>query len=210
MLKNNKSLWVAATITGCFAVLVSIVNSIFLYFQNKRQHKLDKQFEKYKARIDKKTYMSRTKFDAEFSMYRELSQIFAQLVKEIYQLFPTFTKDSRTDYDTYKERYDKCVDVIVLAQDKLNSCAPFISNTIYDDYKNIEDLCKIQLSDFQDFRLRPDAEEFRKDCKDEYHKTYKRTREIQEAYETGSNNLRAYINSIDVIYLDETEDKENG
>lgn len=192
-----------SSVGGIGTIIMFIVkfcsNTIADKLSKKYELKMNKELEKYKAGIENKTYMSRTKFDAEFSMYRELSQVFAQLVKQTYQLFPTFTKDSRTDYETYKECHDKCVDVIVLAQDKLNSCAPFISKAIYDDYNNIEELCKTQLSDFQDFRLRPDAENYRKDCKDEFHKAYKRTREIQEAYETVSNNLRTYINSIDVI-----------
>lgn len=199
MLKNNRALWVTATVAGGFSVVLSVLNAIWLYFQNEKQHKFNKQLEKYKAGIENKTYMCKTKFDAEFSMYRELSQTFAILVKECSQLFPTFTKDARDDYEKYKTIHDKCVDAIVIAQDKLNSCAPFISDSVFQDYSELEELCKSQLSDFQDFRLRPDAENYRKDCKDAYIEAYKRTRNIQDKYRSVSTNLRTYIDSIDVI-----------
>lgn len=199
MLKNNRTLWVAATVAGGFSFLVSIINAIFLYFQNKKQHDFDKQLEKYKAGIDNKTYMCKTKFDAEFSMYRELSQAFAVLVKECSQMFPTLTKDSRNDYEKYKPIHDKCVDVIVSAQDKLNACAPFISEIIYIGYSELEELCKTQLSDFQDFRLRPDAKDYVIECKDAYKEVYKRTRDIQSKYQNISTTLRSYIDSIDII-----------
>ena len=143
--------------------------------------------------------MCKSKFDAEFSMYMELSQTFAILVKECCQLFPTFTKDARDDFQKYKSIHDKCVDAIIIAQDKLNSCAPFISCDIFQEYKNLEELCKHQLSDFQDFRLRPDAKDYRENCRDDFRKAYKRTREIQDEYRSVSADLRIYIDSIDVI-----------
>ena len=160
---------------------------------------MQKELEKYKASIENKTHMSKTKFDAEFLMYRELSQVFAVLVKECTQLFPTFTKDARDTYEKYKLIHDRCVDVIVSAQDKLNACAPFISESVFQGYDELEKLCKTQLSDFQDFRLRPDAEDYRRDCAEAYRETYKRTREIQEKYRDISTTLRTYINSIDIV-----------
>lgn len=132
-------------------------------------------------------------------MYRELSQAFAVLVKECSQLFPTFTNDARDDYEKYKSIHDKCVDVIVSSQDKLNACAPFISEDIFLGYIELEKLCKTQLSYFKDFRLRPDAKDYRIDCRDAYRETYKRTRDIQEKYRNISTTLRTYIDSIDVI-----------
>lgn len=194
---------VITSVGGIGAVTVFIVkmcsNIIADKLSKKYELKLNKELEKYKARIENKTYMCKTKFDAEFSMYRELSQAFAILVKECYQLFPKFTKDARDDYQKYKSIHDKCVDAIIIAQDKLNSCAPFISYNIFQGYNNLEELCKYQLSDFQDFRLRPDAKNYREDCHDEFREAYKRTREIHDKYQSVSTDLRTYIDSIDVI-----------
>jgi len=55
------------------------------------------------------------------------------------------------------------------------------------------------LSDFQDFRLRPDAESYRDDCKDAYKETYKRTKEIANKLETLMSSLRTYLSQLDVI-----------
>ena len=36
ILKNNRALWVTATVTGIFSVIVSIVNAVFLIIQGKK------------------------------------------------------------------------------------------------------------------------------------------------------------------------------
>ncbi|MEG2014069.1 MAG: hypothetical protein RR063_12875, partial [Anaerovoracaceae bacterium] len=44
----------------------------------KYQLKLDKELEAFKGRLDRKNYVSRVRFDAEFAIYRELSQVFSE------------------------------------------------------------------------------------------------------------------------------------
>ena len=194
---------VVASFGGIGGIVLAVIkfssNMIAERLSQKYELKLQKELEKYKANMENKTHMSKTKFDAEFLMYRELSQEFGVLVKECTQLFPIFTKDVRDTYEKYKPIHDRCVDAIVSAQDKLNACAPFISESIFQGYGEIEKLCKIQLSDFQDFRLRPDAEDYIKNRSESYWNTYERTEEIQEKYRAISTNLRNYINSIDII-----------
>lgn len=196
-------LGIIASFGGIGGIILAVIkfssNILADKLSQKYELKMNKELEKYKAGIENKTHMSKTKFDAEFSMYRELSQTFAILVKECAQLFPTFTKDVRDDYEKYKPIHDRCVDAIVSAQDKLNACVPFISENIFQGYDELEKLCKTQLSDFQDFRLRPDAKEYRENCSDAFRETYRRTKEIQQKYREVSADLRTYINSIDVI-----------
>lgn len=57
--------------------------------QKKYDLKLNEEFEKYKAKIDNKTYISKTKFDAEFNIYRRLSKVFLDFVKNISILIPS-------------------------------------------------------------------------------------------------------------------------
>lgn len=155
--------------------------------------------ELYKASVENKIYISKTKFETEFQLYRQLSKSFTDMTKEVMQLFPTFTKDARDDYDKYKPQHDKAVDAIIVAQDELYASAAFISADLYEMFSEIENLCKLQLSDFQDFRLRPDAEEYRKDCQEEFREAYKRTREINEKFSKLLGTMRAYISRLDVI-----------
>ena len=188
---------------GIGAIIIGVIkftsNSIADALSKKYELKLNKELELYKAGVENKIYISKTKFDTEFQLYRKLSKSFTSMVKEVGQLFPTFTKDVRDDYEKYKPLHDKALDAIILAQDELYASAAFISADLYNSFFEIETLCKCQLSDFQDFRLRPDAEEFRNDCKDAFNETYKRTREINEKFEKLLEMLREYILRLDVI-----------
>lgn len=54
MLKNNRALWVTATVTGIFAIIISIIDAICLYIQKRKQLEYDKKLEKYKHIAEKK------------------------------------------------------------------------------------------------------------------------------------------------------------
>jgi len=76
VLKNNRVLWVEATIAGVFAIILSIYNAIMLFFQRKKQHDYDKKLESFKCGLESKTYISRAMFDKEFAIYQELMTLF--------------------------------------------------------------------------------------------------------------------------------------
>ncbi len=196
-------LGVIAGVGGIGVIFLAIVkfasNMIAERLSQKYELKMSMALEKYKSNLENKIYMSKAKFDAEFELYRQLSQCFVILVKQVSLLFPVFTKDARDDFDTYKSFHDECVDAIVKAQDELYASAPFITKEVYDKFLEIENLCKTQLSDFQNFRLRPDAEDYRKECKDAFKETYKRTKDIQDRFEQLLASLRGYISKLDVI-----------
>ena len=188
---------------GIGAIIVCTVkwsaNKIADRLSKKYELKLQKEMELYKAGIENKIYISKTKFDTEFELYRRLSKVCTDMVKNVSQLFPTFTKDVRDDYEKYKPLHDSAADAIIIAQDEIRSSAPFISAELYEEFCNLEKLCKLQLSDFQDFRLRPDAKKFRDDCREDFQNTYKRTREINECFNNLLENMRKYIAKLDVI-----------
>ena len=188
---------------GAGAIILAVVRlcseKIADNLSKKYELKLNKELEKYKSNIENKTYMSKTKFDAEFLMYKDLSQTFSALTKECYQLFPVYSRDGRDDYKKYKNIYDKCIDVTVLAQDKLNSYAPFIDEDIYKKFNNIESMCKKQINTFVDFRLHQDADRYVKIANKEYHEAYFYTDQIMSEYNNLIDDLRQYLKTIDVI-----------
>lgn len=175
------------------------VNKIADRLQKKYELKLSKELEEYKAALGNKSYVSKTRFDAEFEIYRELSRKSADMVKEVSQLFPLFTRDSRDDHDTYKKRRDIALDAIVTFQDALASNAPFISSGVYNLFLSLESDCKKQLDDFTDFCLRPDAKDYVRECRDEYRKAYKHTKDIQEKLDLIVKNIREYLEKLKVI-----------
>ena len=102
---------------GIGAIIIGVIkftsNSIADALSKKYELKLNKELELYKAGVENKIYISKTKFDTEFQLYRQLSKSFTNMTKEVSQLFPSFTKDVRDDYDKYKPLHDKAVDAII-------------------------------------------------------------------------------------------------
>ena len=162
--------------------------------------RLNKELEEFKNKLENKSYVSKTRFDTEFSIYRQLSESTVIMVKEVSQLFPRFTRDTRDDYDTYKKKFDSAIDKTVIAQDSLASNAPFISKDIYNKFDEIERKCKEQIEDFIDFRLRDDCKQYIEECRAEYRNAFKRTSEIQNDWNELLEELRVYLSSLEVAY----------
>lgn len=188
---------------GAGAIIIAItkfcVNQITENLQKKYELKLNKELEQFKSALVSKSYVSKTRFDAEFTIYRELSRITVTMVVEVSQLFPTYTQDTRDDYDTYKERYNTALEKVVQFQNHLAANAPFISSETYKSFHDLEIKCKAQLSDFVDFRLRPDAKTYMEECGEEYNEVWKRTRTIQADLENIIEQLRGYLSHLEVL-----------
>jgi len=76
---NWEDVWkITVSIVGGLGGIAVIFTAIVRYLSNliadrlskKYEIKLSKEFEKYKSSLQNKTYISRTKFDTEFAIYR--------------------------------------------------------------------------------------------------------------------------------------------
>lgn len=201
---NWEDVWkITVSIVGGLGGIAVIFTAIVRYLSNliadrlskKYEIKLSKEFEKYKSSLQNKTYISRTKFDTEFAIYRELSSGFSDAVIAINIMIPTgYTtvpadREARLELD--KQHYETAVEAIVKAQDSLKSNIPFIPENIYDGYNELLKLFGLQLAAYEDrfvvTDLRPQSEKetFSRD-------DYKRTREISEKWITINNKIRKW------------------
>ncbi len=98
---------------GIGAVFVGVIkwtsNIIADKLSQKYQLQLDKEKEKYKCELSKKEYVSKTRFDTEFSIYGELTSVFSVMVKDISILVPrgldTVPADENARKELEKERF---------------------------------------------------------------------------------------------------------
>lgn len=131
------------------AVIYFTSNFIAERLQKKYELKLNEKFEKYKADIDNKTYISKTKFDAEFGIYRSLSKAFFDMVKNISILIPQGFVLVPADKEQQKkadiEQYNSATKAVKLAQDELNGNAPFIPENFYNEYNEIHKVMYISI-----------------------------------------------------------------
>lgn len=159
------------------------------------------ELEKYKSNLDNKNYISKTKFDTEFSIYRELSKAYFEMIKNVSNLIPIFgykiaDKDAQKKYD--EEIFGKSSKSAMDAQDVLNSNAPFITEEIFNKYNEILSLCKMQLTAFErrwNVGIIGSQEEKEKFSSEDY----LRTETIRKDFENLNNQIREYLNNLEVF-----------
>lgn len=191
---------------GIGAIIIGVVkfsaNRIADMLFQKYEMKLQKELEKYKSGLDNKIYISKTKFDVEFNLYRQLSNAYFEMVRTITNMIPagyaTYPADpnERKEYET--KLYETASKATFVAQDILNSNIPFIPEEIYEKYEEIRKLCCEQLGVFEErwdvlyIAPQKEKETFSRD-------DYKRSREIRDKFKLLNMDVRNYLAKLDVI-----------
>lgn len=161
--------------------------------------KLNKGLENYKASLGNKTYISKTKFDTEFEIYRSLSKNFFNLVSCINTLIPAgfvFRPADKEELKHFEEQaYKDAKEAMAKTQDELYGNAAFISQDIFDDYNEILKLCRSQLFDYEQ-RFVVTIPEKLKYLKAE---NYTRSSKILDKNTEITNKVRTYLSSLDVL-----------
>lgn len=189
---------------GISAIIVGAVhfsvNQIAERLAKKYEAKLAQETEKYKSELSKKEYVSKTRFDTEFQIYRDLNVVFFDLVKEINMLIPSglaYVPADKQDREELEERQlREAMRLAVNAQDTLNKNAPFIAKTFYDAYDSILQKCRMQINVI---REKYNAFNFCKDKGEAKLEDYKRTNEINLEFQENNNSIREYLASLDVM-----------
>lgn len=190
MLKANKVLWVTAAISGTFSLCISILNIIWLYLQQKKQLEYDKKLENYKSSLSSKVYVSKVRFDTEFHLYRQLTDHCRDMVSTVYFIYPTYANEV---FETAQQSYVKFSQLIT-------SNAPFIPKDFYDKFISIMRLCKRNLDAYA-YRWNKGylgTWEGSPDQKKAENEAYERTGDISTAFESLIDDIRIYLNKLDV------------
>ena len=199
-------LGVVASVGGIGVVIVAAVkfsaDIIAKRLEEKYTLKMNKELERYRVGLDNKIYISKTKFDTEFSIYRELSRSFFVMVRDITHMIPAgyaeypADKDDREKYENML--YDDARKSAVTAQDFLYSNIPFIPEEFEKAYMEVLDLCRQQLGVFElrwNVGYMASDEEKRRFSREDY----QRSREIRKKYDDLVKNVREYLSKLDVI-----------
>ena len=196
---------VMAGFGGVSGIIILVIkfssNFIAKRLQEKYSLKLNKELEKYKSGLENKTYISKTKFDVEFEIYRELSKAVSNVVRDsslmisIFAIVPADIEE-RKQHDT--KLYNSTIDSLIKAQNILHSNIPFVSSMIVEKYEEILNLCTLQCRAFArrwNLSFRGSYEE--KSILDD--KDYERTKEINKKFKQINETVRSYLSNLDVV-----------
>lgn len=200
LLKNNRALWVAATVTGGFSIIVSLINAVFLSIQGWKQHKYDKQLEKFKHISEKKNYVSKVRFDAEFSIYRELSQTFSKAVEGVHGIIPDgeayYPTDSEKRIEYEKHLFVKFIKAYESAQSTLYANVPFIPKDIYNAFNEILDLIRQQSEVYNEANFNTTLSDADGEITEE---DKNRTAQIDEKFNVLMDEIRDYLSKLEIL-----------
>lgn len=165
--------------------------------------KLNKELEKYKSGLDKKTHISRTRFDMEFSIYGKLSEAFVSMEQATYWLFPDGIEMLPPNEEDRKKifltRYEKANEAIATAEKTLAANAPFIPSEIFKAFDEIRRLCTRQYNMYSWCgplaKLRDPSERFL----EQERECFNRTDEITKKKDHLMNQLREYLEDLEVV-----------
>lgn len=190
-------------VAGLVALILKFAgNMIAERLSKKYELKLNEALENQKSNLERKNYISKTRFDAEFQIYRELSKSFFDMTKEIGTMIPIGLVKVPSDKEA-KEKYENDIyknasNNVINAQDVLNQNAPFISKDFYEKYNEILQLCRQQICVFErrfdilNPMSRSEKETFSA-------KDYDRTHLIFQKLNDLNDSIREYLSKLDVI-----------
>ena len=190
---------IGAVIIGCLKFGSDIIAD---KLSRKYQLKLDSEIEKLKAELNKKEYVSKTRFDAEFSIYRELSSAFSELNKNISIMIPLgheYVSSSEEKKKEYEHNcYLKSNEAYVIAQDSLFANIAFIPERFYELYNELLIISRKQLSAFERrYNAGYLISQKEKDVLSP--EDYDRTDELNKKWQALNKEIRNYLSKLDVV-----------
>mgnify|MGYP000873419295 CR=1 FL=1 len=199
-----------ASAGGIGAIMIGVVSFSAKRIADRMNAKfeatLNKELEKYKTELTKKEYVSKARFDVEFKIYRELSQVFSEAIEGVHGIIPygeayyPVNEDERKDYE--QQSFIEFAKASYQAQKALFSNAPFISKDIYDKFEEIMCLIRTQSEVYNEAYLVTTVSNAEGKITDE---DVCRTALIDKKFELLTDEIRTYLSGLEIL-----EDKHNG
>ena len=207
---------VIASAGGLGAILWISIKSVSKYLvedlNKKYQLQLDKQLEEYKKTLDieksvhnsmlsNKVYITKSKFDVELAVYRDLSRLFMVMTKSCSFLFTedNYYYDEKRSQELWVKKSLDAIRAVDEAQNILYQNAAFIPESLYLQYEQVLQKCQdIVLA------LEPLAHNAFGSTEAEEKKKYVDlqklcAKDILEDYDRLCKQLRDYLNRLDVL-----------
>jgi len=174
---------------------ISLIANIILAF---RQNTINNNFEKYKNELEKKTYISKARFDTEFLIYRDLSLLIINLTYTTADCACIF-EDGNFTLKDYEERYNKASNSCLKAFTALRQNAPFMPENIYLLFSNLIEQCKAHLNNFFIYCIKPHDQNTDYENLEEIKEAILNYKKIQNLLDNTMTELRKYLNTLNTV-----------
>jgi hypothetical protein len=186
--------------SGLIAICVKFsANLIAKRLQAKYELKLNKELEEHISNLDKKSYISKARFDKEFIIYQDLSEKVLDMVETNTALFPLLDRppekeDEKKEF--YAKRHKDAASAYNIASKSIYANAPFIPEDIFDLYDDIRKKCLVQLNTYHIFG--PLSSTARQSATNEFYNCFEKAEEIRKKSDKIISKVREYLASLDV------------
>ncbi len=190
----------AGGIGGIIIAVIKFTADIIADRMNEKfKASLSMELEKYKSKLSKKEYVSKTRFETEFQIYKELNGAFFDLIRGVNSIISyglhTVPADENDRKKYYEENYISTRKLLVNAQDLLQKNAPFITERFYDSFEELLRLSQMQVSVIGE---RYNVGNYCKDKGVPKTEDYQRTKEILDKHQILQKELRDYLATLEV------------
>lgn len=170
----------------------------------KETAKFREDLERLTKQLERKNYVSKVRFDAEFAIYQELSKVFFDVVVAqndlfTYYQFDVSLPDKTAQQELYKQRYETARLAYNSAIASLHKNSPFIDKDFFERFNDILRNIKLQLFHYPSFYVAEDAAETKRECQKLFDECSKRTNEIADRMKNLCADLREYLKTLDVV-----------
>lgn len=202
------ALSIIASVGGIGVIIITTVkycsDIIADRLAKKYELQMNKELEYIKSNLDKKSYISKTRFDKEFQIYQELCKSILDLTFTTYNLFPTGLQyepyDDNEKEELYRNRYNKACEAFNTANMTLMSNAAFISKEIYEQFKSLRDLCNTQIFMYPRYGdMGPRQKQVSESLENGAHECYRRTETIANSQTELIEKIRNYLSTLEVL-----------
>lgn len=193
----------AVTAVGGVSVIAACVCRIMEKRMEQRfDAKLKKELEKYKAEIGKKQYVSKTRFDTEFELYRKLSEAFFDTVRKMKSILvieeenenrPRILKEER------KRAYFKFSNNGSTAMLILYQNMAFIPENFFERYSQIMEIVGEIHTEYLEFDKQKETELTEQDIKKFQTREYEAYELMDQKLKALNIELREYLKTLEII-----------
>ena len=186
--------WQSLLIALIPAIITSLISILICFKQINNSRKEQKE----KFKMEKINYVSKIRFEKEFSIYQELSEKFITMVIDTSQLFPCGIYYESENEKEREKNYEKLYKNIEQSYNEtakiINKYAIFIPEKWHKKFNEIRSECYLQARMFYELHftknLTPESDKII-DC-------YAKTNKINKSVKELVKDLREYLESLDV------------